>query len=142
MEAISAKCISWVTDCKENPITFGWIYNVSHKLQSVLPKCSQVHVLSSLRDFGPCVIGLFLYGDFWKMIFWLVLKLEISCRVIISWRILVSFRGFFEDYIFAWWNMSFHNSSFAIIYFFNVNGKATVRHTFCFITEPGIGFFL
>jgi hypothetical protein len=38
------------------------------------------------------------------MIFWLVLlKLEISYRVIISRRILVSFRGgFFEDYIFAW----------------------------------------
>ncbi len=41
---------------------------------------------SSLRDFGPLVIiiGLFLYEDFWKMIFWLVLKLEISYRVIIS----------------------------------------------------------
>ncbi len=38
------------------------------------------------------------------MIFWLVLKLEINYIVIISWRILVSFRGFFEDYIFAWWN--------------------------------------
>jgi hypothetical protein len=37
------------------------------------------------------------------MIFWLVLKLEISCnRVIISGRIWVSFGGFFEDYIFAW----------------------------------------
>jgi hypothetical protein len=35
-------------------------------------------------------------------IFWLVLKLEISFRVIISSRILVSCRGFFEDYIFAW----------------------------------------
>jgi hypothetical protein len=36
------------------------------------------------------------------MIFWLVLKLEISYRVIISGRILVAFRGFFEDYIIAW----------------------------------------
>jgi len=35
--------------------------------------------------------------------FWIVLKLEINYRVIISWRILISFRGFFEDYIFAWW---------------------------------------
>jgi hypothetical protein len=35
------------------------------------------------------------------MIFWLVFKLEISYRVIIAWRILVSFRGFFEDHIFA-----------------------------------------
>ncbi len=33
---------------------------------------------SSLRDFGPEAIGLFLYEDFLKMIFWLVLKLEIS----------------------------------------------------------------
>jgi hypothetical protein len=35
------------------------------------------------------------------MIFWLVLKLEISYRVIIALRILVSFRGFVEDCIFA-----------------------------------------
>jgi hypothetical protein len=32
---------------------------------------------SSLMDFGPYVIGLFLYEDFSKMIFLLVLKLEI-----------------------------------------------------------------
>ncbi len=39
---------------------------------------------SSLRDFGPWVIiGLFLNEDFENMIFWLVLKLEISYRVII-----------------------------------------------------------
>jgi len=36
------------------------------------------------------------------MIFWFVLKLEISYRVIISRRNLVSFRGFYEDYTFAW----------------------------------------
>jgi hypothetical protein len=35
-------------------------------------------------DFGPYRIGLFLYEDFKKMIFWFVLKLEISYRVIIS----------------------------------------------------------
>jgi hypothetical protein len=39
---------------------------------------------SSSRDFGPYEIGLFSYEDFWKMIFWLVLKLEINYRVIIS----------------------------------------------------------
>jgi hypothetical protein len=33
---------------------------------------------SSLRNYGPYLVGLFLYDDFWKMIFWLVLKLEIS----------------------------------------------------------------
>jgi hypothetical protein len=53
---------------------------------------------SSLRDFGP--IGLFYMR---KMIFWLVLKLEINLR---SYNILKAFgllfRGFFEDYIFAW----------------------------------------
>jgi hypothetical protein len=31
-----------------------------------------------------------------------VLKLEINYRVIISRRVLVSFRGFLEDYIFVW----------------------------------------
>jgi hypothetical protein len=76
---------------------------------------------SSLMDFGPLVmIGLFLYEDFWKMpFFWLVLKLEISYRVIKSWRILVSFRGFFEDYNFCIVKyLSFPNSSFALRYFF------------------------
>ncbi len=60
------------------------------------------------------LIGLFLYEDFWQMIFWLVLKLEISYTVIISWRILVSFRDFFEDYIFCMVKyLIFRNSSFA-----------------------------
>jgi hypothetical protein len=97
---------------------------------------------SSLRDFGPWVIGLFLYEDFWKMIFWLVLKLEINYRGIISWRILVSFRRFFEDYIFAWWNIfSFHNSSFPLRYFLNVGGKAIVWHTPCSLTQVAHSFF-
>ncbi len=39
---------------------------------------------SSLRDFGPYVVGLFLYKDFQKMVFWFVLKFEISYRVMIS----------------------------------------------------------
>jgi hypothetical protein len=48
------------------------------------------------------------------MIFCLVLKVEISYRAIISGRILVSFRGFFEDYIFCMVKyFSFDNSSFA-----------------------------
>ncbi len=34
------------------------------------------------------------------MIFWLVLNLEISCRVMLSSRILVSFGGFFLRIIF------------------------------------------
>jgi hypothetical protein len=75
---------------------------------------------SSLRYFGPCIIvGLFLYDDFWKMIFWLVLKLISYYRVITSWRILVSFRGFFWRLCFAWWNIwVLHtSSSFALRYF-------------------------
>ncbi len=52
------------------------------------------------------------------MIFWLVLKLDISYRVIISWRMLVSLRGLFEHNNFACWNIwVFYNSSFALRYF-------------------------
>jgi hypothetical protein len=42
---------------------------------------------SSLRDFYRplgIILGLFLHEDFGKMIFWLVLKLAISYKVIIS----------------------------------------------------------
>jgi hypothetical protein len=39
------------------------------------------------------------------MVFWLVLKHENSYRVTISWRVLVTYRGFFEDYVSAWWNI-------------------------------------
>jgi hypothetical protein len=48
---------------------------------------------NSLRVFGP-----FIWGFLWKMVFWLVLKIEISYyRVIISWRILVLL--FKEDFL-------------------------------------------
>ncbi len=70
------------------------------------------------------------------MIFWLVLKLEITYRVLMSWSILVSFRGLFEDYSFAWWNiLSFHNSSFALRYFLWCKWQDHgVRHLlFCFV---------
>jgi len=62
------------------------------------------------------------------MIFWLVLKLEISYRVIISSRILVSFRGLFEASVYFCMvkYLSFHNSSFSLEILFNVNGKATL----------------
>jgi len=62
------------------------------------------------------------------MIFWLVLKLEISYyRVIIYLEgLLVSFRGFFEDYIFCIVKyLSFHSSFFCLKILFNINGKAT-----------------
>jgi hypothetical protein len=77
---------------------------------------------------------------FWKyLIFWLVLKLEISYnRVIIYlegfWFLLQDF--FFKDYIFAWWNIIwvFIILLFALRYFFNVNGKATMWNTPCLFT--------
>jgi hypothetical protein len=74
---------------------------------------------SSLRDFGLLgKIGLFLYEDFWKMIFWLVLKFEISYRVMMCWRILVPLQDFFQDCIFAWWNIwIFMILLFALRYF-------------------------
>jgi hypothetical protein len=56
---------------------------------------------SSLRNFGPLYNGfVFIWGFLKRWYFWLVLKLEISYRVMISCRILDSF----EDYILAWWN--------------------------------------
>ncbi len=67
------------------------------------------------------------------MTFWPVLKLEISYRVMICWRTLVSFRGTFWRFYFCMVEyLSFHNSSFALRYLlFNVNGKAGVWHTPC-----------
>jgi hypothetical protein len=86
------------------------------------------------------------------MIFWLVLKLEIRDRVIKSWRILVSFRGMFFGrlYFCTMKYLSFHNSSFCLKILFNVNGKATVWHTPCYIPfvwgnillTPGRAFFV
>jgi hypothetical protein len=89
---------------------------------------------SSLRDFyRPLVNRLsFICEDFWKMIFWLVLKLEISYNrviIIISWRILVCFRRFFEHYIFC------------MVKYLSVNGKATVWQThplFCLLCLQNI----
>ncbi len=52
------------------------------------------------------------------MIFWLALKLEIIYRVKISWRILISFRGYFEDHAFAWWNIWVSIISFFALRYF------------------------
>jgi len=60
---------------------------------------------SSLRDFGLHVVGLFLFEDFWKMIFWLVFELDISYKVVISWRILDFLEDFFLRLYFVWWNI-------------------------------------
>jgi hypothetical protein len=68
------------------------------------------------------------------MIFWLVLKLEFSYRVIIN--ILKDFGFFFRGFFWRLYNfcigeffLSLHNSSFVLRYFLiNVNGKATIWH--------------
>ncbi len=90
-----------------HPNEFSWTFGLALVGKDIVFRF--IIKYSSLRDFGPkVIIGLFLYDYFWKTIIWLVLILEISYRVIIiSWRILFSFRGFFffEDYIFAWWNI-------------------------------------
>jgi hypothetical protein len=55
---------------------------------------------SSLRDFGPKGNNrsIFIWEFFWIMIFCLVLKLEISYRVTISWKIWFLLEVFcFED---------------------------------------------
>ncbi len=103
-----------------------------------------IEYYSSWRHSRPYVISLFLYEDFWNMIFWLVLKLEIIViELKISWRILVSFRGFYGDYIFAWWNVWV--SIILLLPFkilFNVNDKATEWHTPCFISVSSIPLFV
>jgi len=90
---------------------------------------------SSLRNFGPkvIIICLFLYEDFWKMIFLFVLKLEISYRVIISGRILVFLLEDFLKIIFLHGEIfEFPSFFFCLKVLLNVNGKATVWHTPCF----------
>ncbi len=59
-------------------------------------------------------------------------NLRLSYRAIISWRILVSSRGFFEDYILAWWNTWVSIILLLPSYtFLSVNDKATVWHNPC-----------
>jgi hypothetical protein len=68
------------------------------------------------------------------MIFWLVLKLEIRYyRVMIPWRILVSFRDFFKDYIYAWWNI--WNSIINFFFFFCL-WKDTSKKNLCDTPPP------
>jgi len=88
----------------------------------------EYNILTNLNpwvNFRSIFIWRFLKDDFW-----LVLKLEISSKVLISWRILVSFNRFFEGYIFAWWHI-WVSIFFKIL--FNVNGKAIVWHPPCWL---------
>jgi hypothetical protein len=60
------------------------------------------------------------------------LKLEISCRVMVFWRILVSFEECFWRLCFCMVKyLNFQNSSFCLKTLLNVNGNATVWHTPC-----------
>jgi hypothetical protein len=68
--------------------------------------------------------------DLGKMIIWLVLKLGINDRVMISWRSLLSFRRFFFKIIFLHGEiLEFPSSFFCLKILFNVNGKAIVWYT-------------
>jgi hypothetical protein len=62
------------------------------------------------------------------MILWLVLKLEICYRVIISWRISVSFRGILKIIFLHGEIFEFPSFFFCLKILFNVNGKASVTH--------------
>ncbi len=94
---LSKKTWVWWIEQNHEPPTNNQIFLKTYLL--VLATKARIDIVfritieySSLRDFGPYVIDLFLYEDFWKMMInWLVLRLEISYRVIISWRIF----GFF-----------------------------------------------
>jgi hypothetical protein len=74
---------------------------------------------SSLNGFWPLSNrSIFIWG-FLKDDILACVEIWDSYRVIISWRILVSFRGFFEDYVFAWWKyLSFHDSSSSALRYF------------------------
>jgi hypothetical protein len=92
--------------------------------------------------------------DFWKDDICLAcvwnLRLVIIYRVItiISWRILVSFRGlcFWRFYSFAWWNIFEFSSFFSVCLKspFNVNGKATQCDTepHCFLINFEVPTYL
>jgi len=54
-----------------------WVLALPTKGKDIVFRFITEYYSSSLMDFGPQVVGLFLYEDFRKMIFWLVLKLEI-----------------------------------------------------------------
>jgi hypothetical protein len=67
------------------------------------------------------------------MIFWLLLKLEISYRVM---KILVSFTGFFLKitiYFCMVKYLSLHNSSFALRYFLKWQGHSATHPCFNFL---------
>ncbi len=65
----------------EMPCIVFLVFGLAYKGKDIVFRFTLEY--SSLRAFGPQVVGLFLYEYFRKMIFWLMLKFEISYRVII-----------------------------------------------------------
>jgi hypothetical protein len=112
-----------------------WIYYIFWGLALVVKDIVFRFIIKCISpmDFGPWIIGLFLYEDFWKFIFWLVLKLEIIYRVMISWKILVSFTTFFWRLHFCMVKYLNSQKKICLKIFFNVNGKAIMWHTPCLI---------
>ncbi len=62
-------------------------------------------VYINLREFDPEVIGLFLYEDFWKMIFWLVLNLKLVLELWYLEGFWFLLEDFLQILIFTWWNV-------------------------------------
>ncbi len=77
---------------------FHFFFGITYKCKDIV--FGFIIEYSNLTNFDPHVVSLFLYEDFWKMIFWVVLKLAINDRVVIFWKSLVSFKGFFLKIIF------------------------------------------
>jgi hypothetical protein len=94
---------------------------------------------SSLRDFGPLGNNrsIFIWG-FLKDEILLVLKFEISYRVMMSWRILVPLEDFSSRLYFCMVKYLNFHFFFCIKILFNVNGKATVWHTPCLVFVEGV----
>jgi hypothetical protein len=106
---------------------FSFFFGITYQCKDIVFKF--IIEYSNLTNFDPHVVGLFLYEDFWKMIFWLVLKLGINDRVVIFWKNLVSFKGFFSKIIFLHGEiLKFSWFFFCLKIFFNVNGKAIMSH--------------
>jgi len=74
--------ISLVLTPKKKELNASLIYLVAFHLLALDIVFRFIIEYSYLRDFDTYIIGLFLYEDFWRMILWLVLKLEINYRVI------------------------------------------------------------
>jgi hypothetical protein len=90
---------------------------------SFIPRWMLMYFFAGFLLISPCVWP---NSGFWCCVF---LTLRIT---LISGKILVSFRGFFEDYILAWWNVWVSIVLLFLKILYNASGKATMRHAPCF----------